>query len=342
LAAAQFAQGKLHQAWHTSAQLAQAFEGRPQKLWAGLHLLQARLCYESNDLAQASDSLRTAFELLERVPGQPLVTRAYYAQLAQLQWAQGDVAAARVTLDDAERSTHRLADDVHFSRVSAQRACLDLKQGDLTAAVAWLHASPAHRDEPLDYRRQDEYLTRARVLIAQGSTSSLDEADQWLHRLMTQAETDGRNRDLIGILALKAILETRTDRPEQALVTLEHAVALAEPQGYIRTFVDEGEPIATLLKRIKPQSRKARTYVQTILAAFPQSEIVTPSLAEPLSEREIEVLRLIADGLSAKQIADNLTISVHTARTHIRNIYRKLDVRSRVQAAEIARDLNLI
>jgi LuxR family maltose regulon positive regulatory protein len=208
--------------------------------------------------------------------------------------------------------------------------------------MAWLRALPAHRDEPLDYRRQDEYLTRARVLIAQGSTSSLDEADQWLHRLITQAETDGRNRDLIEMLALKAILETRTDRPEQALVTLEHAVALAEPQGYIRTFVDEGEPIATLLKRIKPQSRKARTYVQTILAAFPQSEIVTPSLAEPLSEREIEVLRLIADGLSAKQIADNLIISVHTARTHIRNIYGKLDVRSRVQAAERARDLNLI
>jgi len=173
----------------------------------------------------------------------------------------------------------------------------------------------------------------------QADPGALAEADHWLTRLLAQAQAAGRQGDEIELLTLQAIRAARANQPDQALAFLEQALTLAEPEGYVRTFVDEGEPLAELLRQAAARG-VAPAYVSQLLSAF--SPIPSATLAEPLSEREIQVLRLVAAGHSTRQIAERLVISVHTARTHIKTIYRKLDAHSRVQAVHQARELGLL
>jgi LuxR family maltose regulon positive regulatory protein len=130
----------------------------------------------------------------------------------------------------------------------------------------------------------------------------LDEAEQWLQRLLAQARADGREGDRIELLVLRALWAARTDRHATALTTLTKALTLAEPEGYVRTFVDEGAPLAELLRQIAARDR-AQAYVSSLLHAFPR-ETGPSGLVEPLSEREIEVLRLIAEGHTTRHIAE--------------------------------------
>jgi LuxR family maltose regulon positive regulatory protein len=161
---------------------------------------------------------------------------------------------------------------------------------------------------------------------------------------------------VIEILALQALALQAQGASTQALTTLGRALALAEPEGYVRLFVDEGAPMAALLAQSaerRAQSDPLLIYIEQLLRAFPepqrQAQIVgrsplerSDALVEPLSERELEVLRLLAAGLESPEIARELIISVSTARSHIKNIYGKLGVHGRVQAIERARALGLV
>jgi len=172
-----------------------------------------------------------------------------------------------------------------------------------------------------------------------------------LKRLCQVAEADQRTADQIVILALLALAEADQRQPNHGLESLMAALTLAEPEGYIRTFVDQGAPMRSLLLALRAQvsasdsSERLLAYIDRLLAAFPHDVPATPSPSAPpdlLSERERAVLQLLAAGRSVQEIATSLVISAHTARTHVKNIYLKLDAHNRVQALERARALRLL
>jgi LuxR family maltose regulon positive regulatory protein len=216
--------------------------------------------------------------------------------------------------------------------------------------------------EPLDFLREMNEITRARVLLVQGL---LDEALSLLGRLASAAEAGGRTGRLIEILALQALglsmIRTRgqkqdTTRPE--LKALERSLALAKPEGRLRLFLAEGPLMATLLRQAAARGIEPE-YVQELLDAFavqasaerPTANGIPPSfglrtvpssLVEPLSERELEVLRLVAEGLSNREIAEQLVVAVGTVKAHLHNICGKLDVQNRTQAILQAQQLGLL
>ncbi len=247
-----------------------------------------------------------------------------------------------------------------LARVEAAEARVWLAQGDLIAAVRWAETSGLRADSELPYPQEGEYLTLARVVTAQGkedpSGRSLDDALGLLDRLLRAAEDGGRMGSVIEILSVRALaLKERGDRSE-ALATLERALMLAEPEGYVRLFVDEGEPMTVLLSELLKALRKGQRdvrhsvllgYVRRLLAVLespdPSTEPSTkPPLLVPLTAREREVLKLIASGLSNKEIATRLFVEVSTIKSYANSIFRKLGVQSRTQAVAEARSLHLI
>jgi LuxR family maltose regulon positive regulatory protein len=183
-----------------------------------------------------------------------------------------------------------------------------------------------------------ERLTLARIAIAQGRPG---EAIAALTALQESAEAAGGMGYVIASLALQAVVLRAPGRLDQALLALERALSLAEPEGYVRTFVDEGEPMAALL-RVAASRGIAFKYVTRLLTAFGEGESPAAVLDDPLSERELEVLRLLAAGLSNREIASELFLAVGTVKKHTSTIYAKLSVHSRTQATARARDLGLV
>ena len=200
-----------------------------------------------------------------------------------------------------------------------------------------------------------DFIVFARILIAQ---RRLDEANALLERLLELANEGGRTTRSIEILNLQALALQGKRDIDLALSKLEQALTLGEPEGFIRIFVDEGPPMARLLHEALSRDI-ASGYVTQLLAAFgttddrPQTEdrelspsslvLRAPSaFVEPLSEREVEVLQLIAEGLSNREIASRLYLSLNTVKAHTRNIYGKIDVHSRTQAVARAQELGLL
>jgi LuxR family maltose regulon positive regulatory protein len=234
------------------------------------------------------------------------------------------------------------------------RAHLELAQGNLPATLHWAGQSGLSPDDAeLPYPREREYLVLARTYIAQGREDParpfLPDALSLLDRLLKDAESKARMGSALEILILRSLaLDARGDHKE-ALAVLERALVLAEPEGYIRLFVDEGAPMLALLQQA---SRRGiiPNYVTTLLAAFgePIDQAATRpasyagSLIEPLTEREREVLRLLLEGASNREIARRLVLSINTVKRHIYNICGKLGVQSRMQAVVRARTLNLL
>jgi len=214
------------------------------------------------------------------------------------------------------------------------------------------------QNEPENWQIQHmfEYLTSARIRLARGA---FDEALALLDRLRQFAEAEAYSSILISTLLLQALALEAQGRTTQAMMALAHALTLAEPSGYVRIFVDEGPPMADLLMKILKVQQKKRLeaynfstdYTGSLLAAY-RSDVAEDSpdssrrpaqpLLNPLSERELEVLRLIANGLSNQEIMQKLVVEKNTLKTHIRHLYRKLNTRSRTQAIIRARELNLL
>jgi LuxR family maltose regulon positive regulatory protein len=258
----------------------------------------------------------------------------------------------------------QVAEQRHFpahlmTQVAAARAHLELAQGNVAAAIRWADSSGlSTEDDDLHYPREGEYLTLVLVRIAQGrahpSGPFLDDALALLERLLADAQSKARVHSVIEILVLKALaLHAGGDLPA-ALDTLAWALSLAAPEGYVRLFLDEGAPILTLLFQVGETDPILQGYVQKLLAhahvapGTPSASSLDTErskkqpLVEPLSERELEVLHLMASGASNEEIADQLVIAMGTAKRHVSNILAKLTVSNRTQAVARAREVGLM
>jgi LuxR family maltose regulon positive regulatory protein len=227
------------------------------------------------------------------------------------------------------------------------KARVRIAEGSLGEALGWAREQHLSADDDLSYLREFEHITLARVLLAryqdQGAEHSLHEATRLLERLLPAAEEGGRTGRVIEILVLQALAHRlRRDIPA-ALACLERAVTLAEPEGYVRVFADEGPPMASLLRAAAKQ-RTTRNYARRLLAAVSETGRDSPvrqALIDPLSERELDVLRLLGTELDGPAIARELMVSLNTVRTHTKNIYAKLAVTSRRAAVRRAAELGL-
>jgi LuxR family maltose regulon positive regulatory protein len=321
------------------------------------------LLRERNDLMAAEEHLREGLDL---VPGTLTVDDEFctagHIALARVQQARGEGAAALATLDAcADLARERAFMVILMARLAAARAQVWLAQDQLAAAVRWAETSGLRVDDDLAFPREAEYLTLARVAIAQGrqprAGQTVAAARRLLGRLLAAAEAGGRTGSVIEILALQALASQAEDDLAGAVHVLARALALAQPEGYVRLFVDEGPPMASLLTRLRATAPRdgaaaaSRTYLDTLLAAFPRAQAATLGAespgrqavpAEPLSAREREVLRLLGAGLPGPEIARTLFVSPSTIKSHLKSLYGKLDVHSRDQAIARARELRLL
>ena len=233
--------------------------------------------------------------------------------------------------------------------ISALNVFFWLGSGNLNAALQWAQERGLSIDDKLDGLYEVEYLALAHILLAQ---NKLDEADLLLQRLVENATAAGRVYMLIEMRLLRITIFTLKADTAAALAELKSALALGEHGGLIMIFVSKGKPVADLLEEILAVKKRdhdaakagfSLSYAQKILSAF---KTVTPpkieGLMDPISEREIEVLHLIAAGLSNREIAEKLFISLNTVKTHTKNINSKLDVNSRIKAVARAKELGLL
>jgi LuxR family maltose regulon positive regulatory protein len=305
-----------------------------------------KLLGEWNDLEAAEHRLTEGIEL-SRAGGIAEILLDGYVALAQARNARGDLAGALEAIREAERLLERVRVPRLTARVSAYRAQLWMTWGDSEAVDGWVRECGFGVDDEPDYLQEVEHLTLARALIFQGR---YDRAARFLERLLGAAEDGAWMASVIEILILQALALRAQGETEGAMKKLGLALTLAEPEGYVRTFVDEGEPMSELLHRAASLGI-ARDYAGKLLVAFDGGAALpaaveatkdTAALSEPLTERELEVLRLIAAGMLNRGIAQRLFVAVSTVKKHINNIYRKLEAHSRTQAVARARELNLL
>ena len=318
---------------------------------ANLYLGISELYREWNDLEAAAQQLQTS-QALDEQAKLPDWKHRYCIAQARIKEAQGDWEGTLDLLDNAERVYYRSPmPDVR--PITALKARVWVKQGRVTEAMNWTQERGLSVDDDTCYLREFEHITLARVLIAQyrrndrvnsSNHSNIHGAAGLLERLLKAVEAGDRIRSVIEILVLQALSREAQDNIPSALVPLQQALALAEPEGYVRLFVDEGQPMAALLREAAKHSRTP-DYVSQLRSAFGKAEGKKPSaqkLTEPLSERELEVLRLLKTELNGPEIARSLMVSLNTMRTHTKNIYNKLGTNNRRAAVRRAEELNLL
>jgi LuxR family maltose regulon positive regulatory protein len=355
-------QGRLGDAIHTyeqALQLASEQGGSVLRGTADMYVGISEIHRERNDLPTATQYLLRSQELGEHL-GLPQNPYRWRVAMARIREAEGDLSGALDLLNEAERLY--VSDFFPNVRpVPAWRARVWVEQGALGEALGWARERGLSVEDDLSYLREFEHITLVRVLLAQHTAEradrSLHEATQLLDRLLQAAKAGGRTGSVIEILLLQALAhQTRGDLPA-ALETLEGALTLAEPEGYVRVFADEGPPMAALLRvaaRVAPGEKRGiiRDYARRLLADVDETEDSTPvrqgraedrqGLVEPLSRRELEVLRLLGTDLDGPDIARELVVSLNTVRTHTKNIYAKLGVNNRRAAVRRAEQLDLL
>jgi LuxR family maltose regulon positive regulatory protein len=360
LARLQLMRGRLRQAAATIEQAAQLAprHGGLQALINGAdyYFILGDLLREWNQLDRAEQQLAYGMDLVKETltADAEMVMRGYMA-LARLKQACGESTQALVTLETFAQIAQQYGyAPLLVAYEEAVRAQVELAQGNLVAALHWEGASGLScNDEELGYPREREYLCLARVRIAQGrddpSGPFLNDALYLLERLLADTEAKARMSSAIEILVLRSLaLQARGDHAG-SLTALSRALALAEPEGYIRLFVDEGQPMIALLLMAHTHGI-APGYAATLLTAFGLQAAASPHepapnhslLMAPLTEREREVLRLLLDGASNREIARCLVLSVNTVKKHVYNICGKLGVQSRMQAVAKARTVTIL
>ena len=356
------AQGRLHEAASTYQQALQLAAGQAEPMsleGADLYRGMSELHRERGELEAAAQHLLTSNKLGEQ--GElPNWQHRLCVTEARMKEIQGDLDGALDLLEEAERKYIRTpSPDVRPT--AALKTRVWVVQGRLAEALDWVRERSLSVDDELSYLREFEHITLARVLIARYKSVQkegiIHEAKGLLDRLLKAAEEGGRAGSVIEILVLQALAHEAQGDISPALVSLERALTLAEPEGYVRIFVEEGPPMAHLLNEVLScadalHRGTAPDYVRQLLAAFPdadpgptdpvQRQAPGSKLVEPLSERELDVLRLLAKDLKYKQIAEQLVVSVNTVRHHTKNIYGKLEVNNRTLAVQKAKEYNLL
>jgi LuxR family maltose regulon positive regulatory protein len=319
-----------------------------EDLYSGI----SELHRERGDLETAAQDLLTGRELGEQVELPDWQHRWYIAQ-ARLHETKGDLDGALDLLEEAERRFVRTPVPI-IRPIAALKTRIRIAQGKIAEALDWVLARDLSVDDDISYLHEFEHMTLARVLIAQEkrgpAEDSIHDAQGLLERLLQAAEEGGRKGSVIEILVLQALAHDAQGNLPPALVSLERALTLAEPEGYVRIFVDEGEAMRLLIeKQSHNRDHPLSGYAHKLLTAFTQPAITTKSviihqksdMIEPLSERELEVLRLLSTDLNGPEIARELTVSLSTVRTHTQNIYAKLGVNNRRAAVRRAEELDL-
>jgi LuxR family maltose regulon positive regulatory protein len=343
-------QGRLHDAirvYREALQLVNDSDDPTVRGKANLHLGLSELYREQGNV-EATD------QHWQAIPPLQDLDRAFQQRWAiaraRAEQRRGNFAAAHALFDEAIKRFEQIyIADVRPA--AAMKARSFIMQGNLVAAADWAQAHDVAVDEPLSFLREYEHATLARLRMAEGA---LDGALGLLERLAVAAENGNRIGSLIEIQLLQALAHHAQGNQSEALAVLSQALISAEPQGYLQLFVDEGQPVAELLDALRQKADthfdtnvpQMQAYIQKLLAAFSPHQ-PTPSepettLIDPLSERELDVLRLLTTELSGPQIANELTVSLNTFRTHTKNIYSKLGVNNRRAAVRRAAELALL
>ena len=348
LAHIQEADNQLHQAAQTFQGLLQWIGDPPPLPICEAYLGLARIHYEWNDLETAQTFWEQNVPLAAQFG--PKIDRIVISDVfhARLKLAQGEVNAAAAILAKAETAVHEQNFVQQLLRVTAVQVLVLLRQGDLDTAAQLA-------------KKNDLPISQARVYLAQGET------EQALTLLATergQMEAKNWANELLKVMVLQALAYDADGDGETAVQQLSEALTLAQPNGFIRTFVDEGQPMMELLARMKARPEQGRRdeggrikdYIRKLLTAFGELDEIHPSsfipstssgqapqpLPEPLSEREIEVLQLVAQGFSNREISEQLFLALDTVKGHNRRIFGKLNVQNRTEAAARARELRVI
>jgi LuxR family maltose regulon positive regulatory protein len=327
---------------------------------ADMHVGLSEIYRERDELDTATQHLLRSQELgqFKELAQNPYRWRVAMARIRE---AQGDLEGALDLLNEAERLYYGDFSP-NVRPIAAMRARVWVAQGRLGDAFDWVREKGLSAADDLSYLREFEHITLARMLLAKsaddGSDQSMLEATGLLERLLQAAQAGGRMGRAIEILVLQALAQQMLGDVPAGLALLEHALTLAEPEGYVRLFVDEGQPMARLLREAAARGILP-DYTSKLLAGFEvkqqesagesaipdlrgQTSPAPQPLIEPLSHRELEVLRLFKTDLMGPEIAEELVIALSTVRTHTKSIYSKLNVTNRRAAVKRAAELGLI
>ena len=348
LADIRIAQGRLRDAMRYYEQGLRTATERPPAVLRGaadMHVGMSDVLRERNELAAARAHLLTSQQLGERA-GLPKNQYRWRVAMARLQQIEGDPASALDLLAQAE-AVYNNDFSPQVQPIPAIRARLWLAHGRLDDARAWVRGQGLAVDDELSYLREFQHVTLARVLLAECSAERSGPfpsgVTTLLERLLRAAEAGGRTGTVIEVLVLQALAHQAGGDLPAAVASLRRALALAEPEGYVRIFVDEGPAMATLLGA-GGKKGNAPAYVRRLLDAFDMPEDtarVQHGVIEPLSPRELDVLRLLGTHLDGPDIARQLFVSLNTVRTHTKNIYAKLGVNNRRAAVRRGEELDL-
>ncbi len=341
-----YARGQLHLAVEVCQQVLDALEPQHRTpALGGIYATLGMIYYEWNRLDTAHDHLQQGLTW-GRLVGHPAALSFSLVSLSRVYQAQGKEPDAAIALQEAVDLLQQAGAPAWVTpEIINRQVELALHGGDLRTVENVLQESGIGLEDEAGQAIEMVHLAWLRRLRAEGRQG---EGLVLAHRLQKSAEAGARTGRLIQILVQRSLLHQTQNEFEPALDALHRALLLAEPEGYIRTFVDEGQPMKKLLPKIQAQDDRIKKYVAVLLNAFETTEPIQPlsfspqPLIEPLSDRELEILHLMADGLSNPEIAQQLIITPGTVKVHVHNIYGKLGVSGRVKAVAKAKELNLL
>ena len=349
MAVIQMAAGKLRQAVGSITEITRYAEelarrdGRKLPAMGILYRHLSNIQHERNQLAEADHAIKEAIHICKEWGEKEALFAALLAS-TRVQFSQGDFRQLAQSFQQINQIASQISAEYN-ARSQTWRVRYQLLTGKLAEAEKWVQELDLKAGDVLDYERREDYENFARFLFLRGDHSRALEV---LENLLKTVNRAGAGMYAIQYRVMQAIFLTRTGRGEEALAAMREALTLAHVEGYVRSILDEGEPVGELLRTAISKGIEV-AYASHLLQIFQDQSISSAAqgmqaarLVDPLSQRELEVLRLLVTDLSAPEIAGTLFISASTVRSHIKQIYSKLDAHSRFEAVSKARELNLL